>query len=445
MKNLKNNIFFKLGVIAVLVLLLLIPTAMVKDLIHEREYVQRSAISEVSDKWGNGQTITGPYLAIPYDRYIRKVSSKDTSETKVVKLKEWLYFLPEVLKINGKIDPDKRYRGIYEVVVYESEYEISGSFSPLDLDKFDIEYSNIHFDKATLNLGITDLKGIEKQLKLKWQNNLVAFNSGTSSTDIVRSGVNAPVDLLGRDSVAHQFSLKLDLKGSENINFIPVGKTTDVTLTSDWPTPSFSGTYLPDRREVSEAGFEANWNILHLNRNYPQSWKGAQFGVGGSEFGTDLLLPVDNYKKSYRVARYAVLFLVLTFLVFFFVEVLNKVFIHPIQYLLVGIALVVFYTLLLSFSEHIQFNYAYVVAALLTLGLITGYVMAILKSKQIAGLILGVLGIMYTFIFTIIQMEDYALLIGSIGVFAILALVMYFSRQINWYEIRLGDSDGKDA
>lgn len=414
---------------------------MVEDLIHERENVQERAINEVSSKWGNGQTITGPYIAIPYDKYVKRYSPKD-STNKIVKLKEYLYFLPNELTIDGTIQPEKRYRGIYEVVVYESNFKLKGNFNAIDWQKFEIEQENIRFEKATLNLGISDLKGIEKQIALKWNENIIQFNSGTSSKDIVGSGINASIPVQG-DSTQYGFSLDVDLKGSQHLYFIPVGKTTDVTFTSDWTTPSFTGTYLPDNREVTAEGFTANWNILHLNRNYPQSWTNSDYSVNYSSFGTNLLLPVDNYKKSYRVARYAVLFLVLTFMVFFFVEVLQKVFIHPIQYLLVGLALIIFYALLLSFSEHISFNISYGLAAVLTLTLITSYVAAILKSKKIGMLIFGILFILYAFIFTIIQLEDYALLIGSIGIFIILGLVMYFSRQIDWYNIRLGNDEPK--
>jgi len=436
MKDLKNNLLFKIGVIIALILILLIPASMVKNLIHEREDVQLEAISEVSSKWGNGQTITGPYLSIPYDIYIKQYSAKD-SAYKMMKYKKWMHFMPEKLNINGKIDPETRYRGIYQVVVYESKMNISGVFNKIDFKQFEISKDNIHFDKATLNIGISDLKGIEKQISVNWNDNKYLFNSGTSTKDIVINGVNADI-LLNKDSSNYKFDLELDLKGSQNLFFTPIGKTTDVKMTSNWNSPSFTGTYLPDSREISEDGFSANWNILHLNRKYPQSWLGNKYAVDESVFGTNLRLPVDNYQKSYRVAKYAILFLLLTFLVFFFTEILNNVFIHPIQYLLVGIALIVFYSLLLAFSEHIKFNLAYIVSAILTLFLITGYVWASLKSKKIGLLILGILSIMYIFIFSIIQMEDYALLIGSIGIFIILGLVMYFSRKIDWHEIKLG-------
>lgn len=436
MKNLKDNIFLKIGIIIALILILLIPTEMVKKLIHEREQIQIKAIQDVSSKWAEGQTITGPYIAIPYNKYAEEQGGGETVN--------WLYFLPEQLKINGNISSEKRYRGIYEVVVYESSLKIEGNFKPIDFSPFGIEAKQIHFEKATLNLGITDMKGIEKQINLNWNENTVIFNSGTSTSHIASKGINATISVNNNDTLSYNFSMEIDLKGSQHLYFIPVGKTTDVTINSNWQTPSFSGNYLPDDRTITESGFDANWNILHLNRNYPQSWRGSSYVIGSSSFGTDLLLPVDNYIKSYRVARYAILFIVMTFMVFFFVEVMNKVFIHPIQYLLVGIALVVFYTLLLSFSEHIRFNLSYIIAAILTLFLVTAYTTAILKSKQIGTLILGILLILYTFIFIIIQLEDYALLMGSIGVFLILALVMYFSRKIDWYNIKIGNTENEE-
>lgn len=440
MKNLKGNVFFKIAIILVLILLLLIPTFMVQQLIHEREGVRQSAIREVSSKWANGQTIAGPYITVPYDRIFRTYN-KETEKTDVTRTRNYAYFLPEELKINGEIIPEKRYRGIYEVVVYESKLGLKGRFNPLTFEQIDAEAEKeIFWDKATLNLGISDLRGIEKQISLKWNDAEILFNPGTGTKDIVNSGINAEIDVSDNEQTSYAFDMKIDLKGSQHLYFTPVGKTTDVVMTSNWNTPSFTGNFLPDEREISEAGFTANWNVLHLNRNYPQVWKANTHGVRGSEFGTNLLLPVDNYKKAYRVARYAVLFITLTFMVFFFVEVLNKVFIHPIQYLLVGVALVVFFSLLLAFSEHMIFNLAYVVAALLTLILVTAYTTTILKSRQLGLLICGILLVLYGFIFTIIQLEDYALLIGSIGVFVILAIVMYFSRKIDWYNIRIGDS-----
>ena len=436
MKELKNNIYLKLGTIVFITLVLLIPTSMIRSLITEREATQNEAIKEVSSKWAEQQTISGPFVSIPYYRYVKEVSSKDSAE-KIVQVKDYLHILPSQLNISGNINPEKRYRGIYEIVVYNSKLEISGTFNKFDLAALDIQPKDIFFDKAEFVVGIDDLRGIEEQINLSWNNQSISFNPGVSSDDVVKSGINAVVKMDPKDSSTYQFKLSLNLKGSQLLYFTPVGKVTDINLSSDWPNPSFNGAFLPDKREISEKGFKANWNILHLNRNFPQVWTGSQHTISKSSFGIDLIWPVDNYQKSYRSIRYAILFIGFTFLVFFFIEVLNKVFIHPVQYILVGVALIVFYTLLLSFSEHMKYNLAFIISALSTLLLIAGYVKAILKSSQLSLLISGILTVLYTFIFVIIQLQDYALLIGSIGIFIILGLVMYFSRKIDWYNLSL--------
>ncbi len=345
------------------------------------------------------------------------------------------------LKISGNINPEKRNRGIYEIVVYNSKLDIAGTFDKLDLSSIDIKPDNIQFEKDEFVLGINDLRGIEKQIDLDWNGKNFAFNPGVSSREVVESGINAQLKINADSSSVYNFKLSLDLKGSQSLYFTPVGKVTDVKLASKWPNPSFNGAFLPDSRSVSDAGFTAERNVLHRNRNYPQIYTSTSNTLNGSAFGLGLKVPVDNYQKSYRTINYAILFIGFTFFVFFFIEVLNRIFIHPIQYILVGIALLVFFTLLLSIAEHIAFNYAFIISALSTLLLIAGYVLAILRSKKLMFLIVGVLTIVYTFIFVIIQLQDYALLIGSIGIFIILGLVMYFSRKIDWYNLNLKDKN----
>lgn len=440
MLTLKNNIYFKVGTIIIITLLLLIPTDMIRSLIGERESTQHQAIQEVSSKWGQEQTISGPLISIPYFKYVKEFSKKDSTE-KVVQIKEYIHILPTQLSISGNIDPEKRYRGIYEIVVYNSKLTITGSFKGTDFSSVDVPLNNIQFDKAEFVVGINDLRGIEKQVNLTWNNDEISFNPGVSSKDVVTSGIYAMVKMNPNDSSLYNFSLNLDLKGSQRLYFTPVGKVTDIKLASEWSTPSFNGAFLPDKREVTDKGFHADWNVLHLNRNYPQIWTSDKHTIDDSEFGIDLKLPVDNYQKSYRSIRYAILFIGFTFLVFFFIEVLNKIFIHPIQYILVGVALIVFYTLLISISEHMKYNLAFIVSAISTLLLIAGYVRSILKSGKLSLLISGILTVLYAFIFVIIQLEDYALLIGSIGIFLILGLVMYFSRKIDWYNLNLSEKN----
>lgn len=436
MKDLKRNLLFKTSVIIVIALLLLIPTSMIEGLIYERENTQKLAVQEVSSKWGKEQTITGPILSIPYYKYIKQYSKKDSLD-KIIQIKEYIHFLPDELKVNSYLKPEKRYRGIYEIVVYNSNIEFSGKFNSIELNNVDIPFKDIMFDKAFVTIGINDLRGIEKQIELNWNQENISFNPGTVTTDVIDSGINAEVKIENNDKTSYEFNFKLDLKGSQLLHFIPVGKTSDFKMESIWNNPSFNGAFLPDSRKVSALGFNAHWNIIHLNRNYPQVWIGSKHSVIDSAFGVDLLLPIDNYQKSTRTIKYAILFIALTFMVFFFVEILNKKFIHPIQYILVGFALIIFFSLLLALSEHIKFNSAFIISAISTLILITGYVKAILKSNNLTFLISGILAILYTFIFVIIQLQDYALLIGSIGLFIILGIVMYFSRKIDWYNINM--------
>lgn len=440
MKALKYNIYLKIFAIVVIGLLLMIPAMMVMGLINERKNTQMAAIDEVSSKWGYQQTLNGPYISIPYNKYLKETDKK-TNIDKLIKVTEYLHILPSELKIDGNLKPEKRNRSIYEVVVYNTGINFSGKFPKFDPKEFDIPISDIDFSKAVLEMGITDLRGIEKQIELNINGNKLPFNPGVISNDILSSGINSGINYKTDNNSEMNFSFNLDLRGSQVLNFTPVGKTTDVIMKSTWNNPSFSGAFLPDKRSIADSGFSANWNILHLNRNYPQSWTGSKYSTNESVFGIDLLLPVDNYQKATRAVKYAILFIGFTFLVFFFIEVLNKVFIHPVQYILVGTALVIFFALLLSISEYISFDFAYIISAIATLLLIALYIKAILKNNSLTILISSILFIQYSFIFIIIQLQDYALLIGSIGIFLILALVMYFSRKIDWYNLNLREEE----
>jgi inner membrane protein len=281
------------------------------------------------------------------------------------------------------------------------------------------------------------MRGIQDRVDLQWNGQAYPFDPGIGTTDLVAAGISTrvPVELSGLESRQYTFSLTLKLNGSSELHFIPVGKETNIDLKSNWNDPSFDGAFLPDKREVNEKGFTAHWRVLHLNRNYPQAWKGSQYDITYSKFGVKLLLPVDRYLKSTRSVKYASLFIVLTFLIFFILEIINQFRIHPIQYILVGLGLVLFYVLLLSFSEHIGFGPAYLVASAGIILMITLYAKTIFKFLKLALLLGGVLVILYTFIYVILQLSDYALLVGSIGLFLALALLMYLTRKVDWHAI----------
>lgn len=415
-------------VIFFLMLVLLIPTSMVESLIYERQGRQNEAIREVSSKWGQSQTISGPILVLPYEITHRNEAGKEThKETK------FAYFLPDLLRINGQINPEKRHRGIFDVVLYGSRLTLEGVFNQPVVQKMIPANAAVLWDKASLVLGIPDLRGLEDQVTLTWDNQPAVFDPGIPVSGLPESGIHVPVSLGNDEKTSHQFKIELALKGSGTLFFTPVGKVTDVKISSPWSDPSFTGAFLPTSKTISSTGFEATWKVLNLNRNYPQQWTSEQnIGFGDSAFGVDFLLPVDNYQKSTRSVKYAILFIGLTFLTIFFIEMGQSRRVHPFQYALIGLALVIFYTLLVSISEHIPFNAAYLMAAAMTIGLTALYARSLFQSNRMALLVSGTLAVLYGFLYVVLQQQDYALLIGSIGLFAILAVVMYVSRRINW-------------
>lgn len=435
---LKQSITIRLITIGILILLLLIPVSMVENLIRERESRQSEAIEEVSAKWGQEQTITGLVLSVPYKTFSKVFEGENTEKFKLVESVEYAHFLPEALDVNGVISPEKRYRGIYEVIVYNSKVTISGNFMTPNFDELKIDKNNVIWEDAFISLGLSDLRSIQENISINWGGKPYFFNPGVASRDVIQNGISTPIKINHDDSVRTNtaFSLDLNFNGSSSLNFIPLGKLTKVNIKSNWKNPSFIGSFLPDKRQINSDGFVANWEVLHLNRSYPQKFKGAMEGIQESSFGVNLIVPVDEYQKSMRSAKYAVIFITLTFLIFFFVQILNGVKIHPIQYIIVGLALCVFYTLLIALSEHIAFKYSYFISSVSIISLITLYAKSIFNSNKLTALIGLILVALYLFIYSLIQMEDYALLMGSVGLFVVLAAIMYLSRKIDWYAIK---------
>lgn len=429
MKKYFENIFVKMGVIITLIILLIVPTIMVQNIIHERMQRHQKAVKEVSQKHADPQRITGPIITIPY-----KDVAIDSSAISLNSPVKYFHVLPEELLVNGEVRPEKRKRGLFDVVVYGANLELEGHFNFEILQRENIQANQLLLDRAYVTLGISDLKGVREQVDLTLNGKTLRCDPGVLSKDIVRTGLNSRVKLEDIDEDL-AFQLDLSLNGSENLRFVPVGKETLVKLKSKWKDPSFDGTFLPASRKVTDQGFEANWKVLHINRNYPQGWSGRKHNINSSAFGVQLQIPVDIYQKSMRVAKYAILFIVLTFLVFFFVEVKQGILIHPIQYILVGLALVLFFALLLSFSEHMPFDLSYWIASGMTILLILMYCRTVMKSWRVASMMASILLITYGFIFIIIQVQDFALLLGSLGIFIILGITMFFSRKIEWFEL----------
>jgi inner membrane protein len=422
----KNRNLIKGFLIGILILLMLIPAAFVSNLVSERQQRQAEVVEEVSSKWAERQTVTGPVLAVPYKIYIVKDGKQEESRA-------MLYILPETLNINGKLLPEVRHRSLYHVTLYRSDMRLSGTFTFSAVKKLRIAPENILWDESKLMTGINDARGLEEEVVLNWDTSKKLLEAGVPANSVISEGLST--DVLADPERIISFSINMKLKGSSDLYFTPVGKTTDVTLQSSWRSPAFDGQYLPDKQAtVGSEGFTAHWKVLQVSRSYPQCWTdGTTYKVQESSFGVKLIQVADGYAKTQRSVKYAILFIALTFIVFFFLEILQKRQIHPLQYLLVGFALCIFYTLLLSISEYTGFNPAYLISGSATVSLIGAYVWSIFKKPKIAaGFIVSLAGL-YSYIFILIQLEDYALLFGSIGLFVILAIIMYYSRKIDWY------------
>ena len=426
----RNSVMLKLITIAILTLLLLIPASMIESTIQEREGLNMQAIEEVSAIWAREQQLNGPVLAIPLIYEYKE-------EDKVKTITKHLFILPENLVVDGSISPEKLHRGIYEIVVYKSSMSVGGSFK-LDQEIDQTNLKDIQFDKAFLTIGISDMRGIKNNIAFTWGGHLLGVEPGSRIGQMIRSGVSIDIpDLETQMGSEVDFSFDLELHGSQNLSYVPIGSKTDVKIESEWSSPSFNGNFLPASRKVTEEGFKAYWSILELNRNYPQSWIGPDQShvLESSAFGVDLLLPMDDYQKSMRSAKYAIMTIALTFLVFFLVEIITKRRIHPFQYVLVGLALCLFYVLLVSISEQLNFNLAYLISMLGIVSMVVLYSLSVFRKQILSMVLVAVLLGIYGFLFVTLQLTDYALLMGSVGLTLILAATMYFTRNIDWYKL----------
>ncbi len=451
----KESITVKMVSIGFLVLILLIPQSWIEGLIRERQYRAETVVEEIASKWSGVQTVSGPLLVIPFTRHEKIDKGKEGIE-----IRHWedkAFFLPEQLNITGKVDPQILHRGIFDAAVYESKLNLSADFSPPDFEKLNVPAEDVLWKDAYLILGIHDLRGISENPKLKMgdreltgePSNSIGLSSEyntATSVDEDRPAVAQPRSLSengiimrlpwkSKEDFRKDAAIRLSLKGSTLLYFSPVGKTTDVTLEGPWANPSFDGEFLPDpaTKEINDSGFKANWKVLHFNRPFSQQWTGTNQKISGTEFGVKLLIPVDQYQKSIRTAKYGILIILLTFISLFMVEIMKKVRIHPFQYILIGAALIMYYSLLLSFSEHLGYNIAYGIATAATVTLVALYSSTFFSSRKLVFIFTGLLAFFYGFIFVIIQLQDYSLLLGSIGLFLIVGLIMYFSRGIRWY------------
>ena len=441
-----NKILFKGIITGALILLMLIPTVFVSNLVSEREKRQQDVVKDVTNGWSTQQTLSGPYLYIPY-----QVKENDAL------IKKHLYLLPENLNVSGNINPEIRPRSIYKILLYRSDIKTTGNFK-IQVPK-DIEPSSLQLNEAKICYGISDFKGIEEKLNISFNgakydlapglpikeietvatpivsSNQEEYNRTETATKTIESiGLSANVNLTLEDlQKSLDFDMQLKIKGSERLHFIPLSGSSNFDIKSTWKDPKFDGNNLPGTRDVNDQGFQAKWSFNNANLPFGTVLNDFSFNKQNLAFGVSMVQPADQYAKTMRSVKYAILFIGLTFALFFIIELMQKKPMHPVQYVLIGIALVIFFTLLLSISEFILFDYAYLIAALATVLLITLYAKSHFKSIKTASVFGSLLTCLYAFIFVLIRLEDAALLVGSIGLFIILALVMFGSRKINWY------------
>ncbi len=433
----RNSITARMLVVGFLLLVLLIPLEFVKSLINERAYRQEEVVREINEKWGNEVLLSGPILKIPYKVIFEEKIFNEKSNSYYTKTKESIenaYFFPDKLNIISQVDTKPLNRSIYESVVYSAAIDVTGNFPIIDFSDTDVADENILWEKATVLLKTSNLKGIKTTPVVHLASEALSMTPqySTEYLNTIQSNYIANAKEIFAAPLSFSFDLKIN--GSESLKFLPIGKETDATMQSNWHSPSFDGNFLPEdtNKEISKDGFTASWRILQINRQFEQSFFGHLPDLSTSAFGTKLIIPVDEYQKSERTAKYGFMVIGLTLLVFLLIQLVSKIYIHPFQYVMIGLALVMFYTLLISISEHSNFFNAYAIAAISVLVLITVYSRAILKGFKFPLLICASLASLYGFIYVIIQLENYALLVGSIGLFLILAIIMFASRRIDW-------------
>jgi inner membrane protein len=423
-----GSIFLRVLLLGFLILLLQIPILQIDDLISEREQTRQEAVSEVAAMWGGSQTFAGPVLVVPY----RHLSGQEQG---------WVMpeirnacFLPDQLEIQSSMATEVRRRGIFEVPLFVANLGIAGTFRRPDFSEWEVDEENILWNRAKLVVGVTDPRAIQERVAMEFAGRELVFQPGNGGALFLGAGIHVPIaDLNELSQEGYPFSFSLKLNGSDQMMFQPFGEVTEVRMDSDWPHPSFTGVYLPKTNKVTDNGFNAEWSVLHFGRNYPQKWTHTMMSsqsVQGAEFGVQLLSPIGAYRMSRRTVKYEFLFTFLTFAAFFLFEIFSKLKVHSIQYLLIGSALCLFYLLTLSLSEHLGFEIAYVLAAAAVVGLISIYCIQILGRR--AWPLAAVLLVLFGFLFMLLSLEDYSLLIGSMGLFAILAVVMFLTRQVDW-------------
>jgi inner membrane protein len=434
-----GSVTTKAVLIGVIVLLLLVPLAMLRGVVSERSTLREQAYQRVAEGWGGNLTFSGPMLVIPTER-------KVIIDNKVHLLRSDLHVLPSRLDVNADIDVDAQPRkvGIYGVPVYLSTLRLRGEFDLRSLQTL-VDTSEITYlwAQSRLRLPVSTAKSLREVTRADFAGRHVTLAPAAPG---VHPGVEAVIDMGElRNQQTVEFAFDAVVAGSRNVSVLPLGNVTTVSMRSNWPHPSFQGAFLPAERKVDQQGFEARWQVLELNRPYRQIWHEGEVNeamLSQSSFGVGLFQSVDIYQRAERAVKYAALFIALTFLTLFAWEQVTRNRLHPLQYLLVGLALSMFYLLLIALSEHIAFVVAYLVAAASLVLLIGLYIAGALRSSRRGLVAGGAMSMIYGLLYMLVLSEDYSLLLGAIILFVALAAVMLATRRFDWYQARGGDQAG---
>lgn len=428
-----NQLTSKLIVLAVLIAISWATTMFVWGVIQDRESRQETVSNEISEQWSRPQVIAGPIVTIPVEKTTITTTGERVVNTTILTL------LPQTLSYESQVESQLLTRDIYETPVYTATVNGTGNFNLSDLTFQASSDTQILWDKAVVSINVSDTRGISAIFDLTLNSDKYQMLPSSDFSILDSSGVHTNVTL-NPDQPDYKFSFKLPLKGSREIAFLPLGENTNVIVKSDWNAPSFTGEFLPEDRSITESGFVATWKITAYGKNLPRYWLGNSSLVTkelllAKSFGVGLYQEVDFYTMVDRSIKYSILFISLTFLTFFMYEVLAGLRIHPLQYLLVGLAIAMFYLLLLSFAEIIGFLPAYLVAAIATTILITGHCFSVLKARKRAFSIATLLMALYGYLYILLQLDQYALLFGSVLLFGVLATVMYITKDLDWYSL----------
>ena len=438
-------LLLKALVIGCVTVLLLVLLGQVEDLVSERVEMRETAAARVAESWGGAQTTAGVLLAIPVEtaRVVTEqtAAGRETQRTEIDR--NVLYVLPDTLRITAEAKPDRRTVGLYETLVYFADVRITGEFVTRDFAQLHDERPGrtVKWDEARLlilNSESSALRGVD-DLVVAGESSPVSADGYAGSAGI---STHVPAAAL-REAGTIPFRVRLSLAGSSRLTFLPLARKADISLKSQWPHPKFEGAPAPLPPSISADGFTAKWSVLEINRNFGQSWyddevrpgEPVEAALAHSGVGVSFYEPVDVYQRNYRAVHYAVLLIAITFLTFLLWEQLAGIAIHGMQYLMVGLALAMFYLLLLALSEHVAFDLAYGISAGALVTLITVYLTGVLRRVSLA---LGAgagLATLYGMLYWILRSEDYSLLMGSLLLFGVLAILMLATRRIDWTSV----------